>query len=57
MAGLQLIAVHFELAVWFVSLASVQLADGLFVCCVVASCRYLARVLMVYLCDVFSWQV
>ena len=38
MAGLQLVAVHFEFAAWFVSLAGVQLADGLFVCCVVAGC-------------------
>ena len=37
-AGLQLVAVHFEFAAWFVSLAGVQLADGLFVCCVVAGC-------------------
>ena len=52
MAGLQLVAVHFEFAVWFVSLASVHLANGLFVCCVVDGCRHLARVLTVCLCDV-----
>ena len=51
MAGLQLVAVHFEFAVWFVSLASVHLANGLFVC-VVAGCKHLARVLTIGLCDV-----
>ena len=37
-AGLRLVAVHSEFAAWFVSLAGVQLADRLFVCCVVAGC-------------------
>ena len=43
-AGLLLVAVHFEFAAWFVSLAGVQLADGLFVCCVVAGCGRLVGV-------------
>ena len=51
-AGLRLVAVHSEFAVWFVSLVSVHLENGLFVCCVVAGCRRLARLLMVCLCDV-----
>ena len=47
MAGLELVAVHFEFAVWLVSSASVYLGNGF-----VFVAWSLAVVLMVYLCDV-----